>query len=317
MALSADIVWFTIFSIGGWLWESVYCAVNTRRWQNRGFLFGPVCPIYGFGGIAIVIFYELAIRAGGSPNLTWPQVFLLSAAGSAVLEYVTSWVLEQAFHARWWDYSNVPLNIQGRIALPCTLAFGAAGCLGFYFVADPIVTFIESGVVPALAWELAALIIVGLLGADLALTLSALFDLDDKISAMQADFDAVMEVAVADINAGRRPLAEDFAGSATERAHRAAEHTLTAATDRVARGMRASQRGALKRIKFFSTEARADAAEKLKDAAARAKDAASAAKSAAVSTSGAAAQTAKSAAAKAAGAATKAASTIKGGRDDE
>lgn len=252
MTLSADIVWFAVFSIAGWIWESIYCAIDSRRWQNRGFLFGPVCPIYGFGAIAVLIFYELTIRTDALLPLTWWQVFLIAAVGSAVLEFTTSWVLEQVFHARWWDYSNVPFNVQGRIALPFTLAFGTAGCLGFYFVAGPIVTFIESGAVPACVWEVAALIIMALLGADLALTLSALFDLDDKICAIQADFDAVMEVAVADINAGRMPFADDFEASSAERARR------------VAQTLRAPQRGALKRIKLFSTEARTNAAEKLK-----------------------------------------------------
>ena len=74
----------------------------------------------------------------GSQDTVWWQVFLASATGSAVLEYSTSWVLEKLFHARWWDYSNIPLNLNGRICLPFALCFGTVGCLLYYFVSNSL-----------------------------------------------------------------------------------------------------------------------------------------------------------------------------------
>ncbi len=127
MDICSYVAWFGLFSILGWVYECAYCAIRTKRWDNRGFLFGPVCPIYGFGVSALLIVAQALASSGAtSANAAWWQVLLCASAGSAVLEYTTSYVLEKCFHARWWDYSNVPLNLNGRICLPFALCFGAA-----------------------------------------------------------------------------------------------------------------------------------------------------------------------------------------------
>ena len=118
------IVIFFMFAFLGWVWESIYCTAKDRKWANRGFLYGPICPIYGCGGIIGLFACDL-VKGGVLPQLSPWQMFGAGFVVSMILEYPTSWVLEKLFHARWWDYSRVPLNINGRTSVPTSIAFGA------------------------------------------------------------------------------------------------------------------------------------------------------------------------------------------------
>ena len=117
MWLSRYFVYFIIFSCMGWIYESIYCTIRAKKWENRGFLYGPLCPIYGAGGVAITAIADF-ISAHTDATFTWWQIFLVAFLGSIVLEYGTSWALEKLFHAYWWDYSSMPLNINGRVCFP-------------------------------------------------------------------------------------------------------------------------------------------------------------------------------------------------------
>lgn len=263
MDICSYVAWFGLYSVLGWVYECTYCAIRTKRWDNRGFLFGPVCPIYGFGMSALVIAAQaLSASGAGSANVPWWQVFLCAAAGSAVLEYTTSYVLEKCFHARWWDYSNIPLNLNGRICLPFALCFGAVGTLLYYFVC-PLIGG-ATVTLPLTAWEVLALLTVGLMSADLALTLSALTNLDKRVQQDKSNFDAVMETAVDDIAAGRKPLEVD-----RQIAREHATEELESAAHRAAREMSLVQRRTLKSIKYYSEEHREARAAKLREAVAK------------------------------------------------
>ncbi|MBT1172922.1 putative ABC transporter permease [Bifidobacterium sp. MA2] len=112
-------LWFLFYSFCGWVYESILVSVQQRRPVNRGFLNGPLCPIYGTGAVMAVVLL------GGISN---PLVlFLVSAVGACVLEYFTSWAMERLFHARWWDYSHFRFNLNGRICLLGALVFGVGG----------------------------------------------------------------------------------------------------------------------------------------------------------------------------------------------
>ena len=162
MDICCYVTWFGVFSLGGWVYECTFCAIKNRRWDNRGFLFGPVCHIYGFAGVAVLLLLTWLPRvlSVSSTSMPWWEVFVFCSVGSAVLEYLTSYLLERFFHARWWDYSKIPLNLNGRICLPFALCFGLAGTLGYYYLAIPIAS-VSSGV-PLMTWEVLALVIVGL-----------------------------------------------------------------------------------------------------------------------------------------------------------
>ena len=96
-------LWFLLYAFIGWVYESVLVSVSERRWVNRGFLNGPLCPIYGCGAVlAIVLLHDFT-----NPI----EIFLISSFGASILEYITSWGMEKLFHARWWDYSHYRFNI--------------------------------------------------------------------------------------------------------------------------------------------------------------------------------------------------------------
>ncbi len=182
---------FLVYSMLGWVYESLFCTVKAGQWENRGFLFGPACPIYGTGAVAISLITKL-IPAGGTLRL-W-QVFLISAAGSAILEYLTSLVLEKLFHALWWDYSDLPFNLHGRISLFTTLGFGAAGILIVRWIAP----FTEqmAGRFSPLALEYLAFPLFGIFAADLTLTVTVLRHFDRLVESAETRFNDRMEKVV-------------------------------------------------------------------------------------------------------------------------
>lgn len=176
------IIFYFLMSVLGWVWESIYCTLNRRAWQNRGFLYGPLCPIYGWGGLMAYLAYW------GSSQGWWPQlngwhVFGLGFIASMVLEYPTSWLLEKLFHARWWDYSNLPLNLQGRTSVPTSLAFGL-GALLILYVLIPW----YQGWYPHLdqVWaSLLSYVLVGLHSGDLTLTITRLTDFQQRLDELE------------------------------------------------------------------------------------------------------------------------------------
>lgn len=190
--ISICVCLFIIYSFVGWIYESSFCTVTSGKWENRGFLYGPVCPIYGTGAVAISVVMR-ALQSGGSSVEPW-KVFVISVLGSVVLEFTTSWVLEKLFHAVWWDYSNLPFNVEGRISLFSSLGFGFAGLLVVYVLA-PFTEEVIQELSPAAA-EVLALIFVFLFAVDLTLTVSALLDFDQAVIRMEDAFNQNMDVIV-------------------------------------------------------------------------------------------------------------------------
>ena len=116
---------FITYSLVGWLVEVFLKYIELKKFINRGFLIGPWLPIYGFGSLLITI---LLSRYSTNPVI----VFLLAMVICALLEYITSYILEKIFHARWWDYSTKKFNINGRICLGTTIPFGICGLILIY-----------------------------------------------------------------------------------------------------------------------------------------------------------------------------------------
>lgn len=185
MFIAQCFVEFIFYSFLGWVWESIYCTINEKKWADRGFLFGPVCPIYGSCVIITSILFS-SIPMLMDPEFPIWAIFILCVIGSAIAEFGTSWVLEKRFNARWWDYSHLPLNIQGRICLPVSLAFGAAGVLIVKFLI-PFVAGIHAVVNP-LVYEVACLLLALLFGADFALTEASLSSILNDVKRMHEDF---------------------------------------------------------------------------------------------------------------------------------
>ena len=130
LLLSYGFLLLLLYSFIGWCGEMVYCSLCQRRLcEKRGFLNGPLCPIYGHGALLVL----WALHGGcRSPALT----FLLGLLLTSAVEYVTSFVMEKLFHMRWWDYSQHRFNLNGRVCLLNSTLFGLA-CVVLCHVAHP------------------------------------------------------------------------------------------------------------------------------------------------------------------------------------
>ena len=125
--ISKYFILFIIYSFAGWVMETLWVSWCNKRLVDRGFLIGPYCPIYGFGALLIVLFLG---KLSFSPIL----VFLMTVFVCGALEYFASWIMEKIFKARWWDYSNVKFNLNGRICLKNLIAFGVMGLAVIYII---------------------------------------------------------------------------------------------------------------------------------------------------------------------------------------
>ena len=114
------ITYFFIYSFLGWLIETIYALFVHGYFVKRGFLFEPICPIYGFGAVLLLIATKKLYK---KPFLK----FLIAAIAFTLFEYIVSFLLEMLFGLRWWDYSNDFLNIQGRVSLLYSIFWGLIG----------------------------------------------------------------------------------------------------------------------------------------------------------------------------------------------
>lgn len=113
---------FFIYSFLGWFWETFPCsAIELDKIHNRGFLLGPICPIYGLGASL-----SFGVLKNFESSL---EIFIYSAFLSCLIEFIIGYLLEKFFHKRWWDYSNYPFQIKRRVCLYGLLIFGLANIL--------------------------------------------------------------------------------------------------------------------------------------------------------------------------------------------
>ena len=185
MQLNRYLTAYFAFSVLGWIWESIYCTIKERKWQNRGFLYGPLCPIYGFGSIVALFVYDL-ILLGTVPKLSWWMILLAGFFFSMILEYPTSYILEKKFHARWWDYSDLPLNINGRTSVPTSIGFG----IGAIIIMNYLIPSYEKilVIIPATIIAVLCVIFVALHSSDFTLTVSNLTNFQRNIDELEKVF---------------------------------------------------------------------------------------------------------------------------------
>ena len=129
------ILLFVIFSVIGWMWE-VSLHLMQGGFVNRGVLHGPWLPIYGSGGVLVLVLLK---KVRQNPALT----FILTVITCGILEYTTSWYLETFKGHKWWDYSGYLLNLNGRICAEGLLVFGLGGCAFIYIFAPRLDDLIE------------------------------------------------------------------------------------------------------------------------------------------------------------------------------
>lgn len=141
MTLYEALCFFLIYSFIGWVTEVVYHAVTLGKIMNRGFLNGPVCPVYGFGMSAVLYFFNLI----GSTNPF--IIFIEGIVLTTSIKLIAGWILYTFFHARWWDYSEMPLNLGGFICPAFSLIWGFA-VLAVVKIAHPAIDALTVSLIP-------------------------------------------------------------------------------------------------------------------------------------------------------------------------
>ncbi len=154
------IMYFLIYSFLGWVFETFYAILVLGHFVKRGFLFGPICPIYGFGAVIFILIFD-GLKGHNMKK------FLISMIVFSVFEFLASWILEIVFHQRWWDYSDAMFNIGGRICLSFSIVWGLAGVIFSNFLhpfmekkAEKILNKIPINVQRATIYSLASVLIV-------------------------------------------------------------------------------------------------------------------------------------------------------------
>ena len=153
-------VWlFFLTAVFGWLWEGLLYLLKDEMYVNRGFLMGPWLPIYGMGAVMLEILFH---RWRDRPFL----IFFLSMLLCTILEYAAGWYLETTWGIKWWDYSNAPLNLHGRVCLLSSLLFGAGGMLLVWLVSPLFYALYRK--IPAKCRVFLGILAIGLFVADAA-----------------------------------------------------------------------------------------------------------------------------------------------------
>lgn len=165
MSIYYSILYFFVYGFLGWCTEVIFAAFKQHRFVNRGFLNGPICPIYGVG-VTLVIACLEAFQS----NLL--LLYISSVILVTVLEGVTGWAMDKLFHNKWWDYSKLPFNIGGYVCLLFSLIWGVAYVFIVYFV-HPLIHQVLSLIPHTAGIALIAILGIALL-SDMIVTTSAI-----------------------------------------------------------------------------------------------------------------------------------------------
>ena len=168
--------YFFLYAFLGWCCEVCFAAAKSGKFVNRGFLNGPICPIYGFGVVLVV-----GLLTPVKDNVL--LLFLCSVLLTTALEWLTGFVLEKAFHQKWWDYSKMPFNLNGYVCLLFSLMWGLA-CLLIMDVIHPIVAGFAAAIPRTLGVALLAVFTVLAL-ADLTATVATVVGLNKRLRQLE------------------------------------------------------------------------------------------------------------------------------------
>ncbi len=175
------IILYFVFSCLGWMMEVTLKYIQYHRFINRGFLIGPYCPIYGCGVVLVTVLVGGFIGRDGTPG----EIFLAGFFICGALEYFISWYMEKAFHARWWDYSRKPMNLNGRIWIGNLMLFGLASMVIVLWIDPVYFGLIEK--CPPFWLHFAAIAIAVLLVSDLAVSYVLMGVVRREIDAQEGD----------------------------------------------------------------------------------------------------------------------------------
>ena len=158
---------FWLYSFLGFIIETIYVSVQTKRFVNRGFLLGPYCPIYGTGAIFLLLLKDYQT----DPFV----VFILSILICSIIEYITSYLMELIFKVRWWDYSKNKFNLNGRICLFNSICFGLLGMILVCYLNPFFLNLISN--LNDLTIHIITLLVLVITLTDIIMTLLIMFDI--------------------------------------------------------------------------------------------------------------------------------------------
>ena len=204
------VFFFITYCVAGWIIESTYVSIKEKKFVNRGFMRGPVIPIYGSGAMMLLLC--------SAPFLKYPiAVFFAGLIGASVLEYITGAVMEAIFKVRYWDYTEQPFNIHGYVCLGTSLCWGVLSVVLNYYFHKPVEklsTLMSSTALKAVTIIASIVFIV-----DLTLSVKAALDLraiiiklekaKDEMRLMQKRLDVMLAFYAGSI--------KDYAGRATDK----------------------------------------------------------------------------------------------------
>ena len=130
-------LFFILYSFLGWVMETCYCSIMEHRLVARGFLYGPICPIYG-GGVVLMVLFFTPLKQ----NLA--LFYVVAVVVMTSWEYLVGWVLELTTHVKYWDYSQYRFNIKGRVCLWVALTWGVLSYIVIFLIHPPVQSLVES-----------------------------------------------------------------------------------------------------------------------------------------------------------------------------
>ena len=195
-------LYFIFYSFLGWGMETCYCSVCERRLVPRGFLYGPICPIYGAGVLLMILFFTPLKR-----NLVLFYVVAVTVMSS--WEYFVAWLLETTTHVKYWDYSNFRFNLKGRVCLWVALVWGVLSYIVIFHIHPPIDARFDR-IPPVLKYALCSVLLVVLL-TDAAFTihhLALVSRLVVGVTALGEDLQVQLALGKAELTDKLEPKAE-------------------------------------------------------------------------------------------------------------
>ncbi len=172
-----EVVWiFLIYAFLGWCTEVSYAALNTGKFVNRGFLNGPVCPVYGCGVLLVVL-----VLTPLKENLL--ILFVGSVILTTAIEFVTGFLLEKLFHNHWWDYSNQPFNVCGYICLKFSILWGLA-CTFVMDIVHPLIYKLIR-IVPHMVGLIILIVLMAAFCCDLGVTVATVLKLNKRLKMLE------------------------------------------------------------------------------------------------------------------------------------
>ena len=177
---------FFVYSIIGFFAETIFCLIKTKKLMDRGFLIGPYLPIYGFGALISIVYLTQY-----KDNIF--TVFLLGVILCSILEYITSYIMEKLFKARWWDYSNKAFNLNGRICGENSLLFGM-GAVAVIYLSQPLLDSLLNRIEPNVLIITSIILLIVLL-VDLITSFNVITKVRKTITNLEVRKDSTNEIS--------------------------------------------------------------------------------------------------------------------------